>query len=598
MLLDKQRCICLALQEEEVLVEVEGRPCCYECNSTKRTTSQPRFSTSSIFSTPLPTLPPKCPQSCCLAQANINVKSEKTENLEWTSRTNSELVEFLLSPKDHGDVVVEADFSKTIEISGFRVAPAIKSFQIYYKQDFVGSSFVPYRSDITGEIFTFLVNDQPKLYFPNGDTIYARWILIKEIKLASDSVQDVLFDILGCCLSCTLKPSTLIPTVSSTSTLSTLVTEMTTITTMPEISTVTPECKHGDILPKDNCTSYVCKNGKYITVKVCNKVCQDNEQLIQLNEGICCECVPKYTTTALPTTVSTVPTCDNSTEAFLCHRKCGIDAVDKCIDVYKKNPHIFQTSDEYSSVQKCKCPPGFKLEDSLVTNSGIKYFCVQINQCDCTIDGVTHEENSVWHPKDKFNKEMMCKECHCNEGLSQCTNKTCSITCGEGSILIEPSDNEELCCYCASIPTTPLYTGTTTESPFTTTLFSTHFTTASVCDGCKIEIESNHVCKPKQSRWNVGNCETCTCNEESQVICFIRDCQPIKLIECNPKIGEYLKIDSESDKCCNTTSCHICDFKNINVTKCDGICDCPTPDDGKTCPDEDEKNCPKPCQVR
>jgi hypothetical protein len=34
----------------------------------------------------------------------------------------------------------------------------------------------------------------------------------------------------------------------------------------------------------------------------------------------------------------------------------------------------------------------------------------------------------------------------------------------------------------------------------------------------------------------------------------------------------------------------------MNVTKCDGICDCPTPDDGKTCPDEDEKNCPKPCQ--
>ena len=541
--------------------------------------------------TPLPTKPPKCPQSCCLAQANIDIKSDSKVKLEWTTQPGSELVEFLLSPNDNGNVVVEIDFSKTVEMSGFKVSSSVKSFQIYYKQDIVGSKFVPYRSDITGEVFTFLVNDGSNVFLPDGETVFARWIMIKKIQLISDSVQDVSFDILGCCGSC-ITQSTTAPTAATTSGAST----PRTVSTSLSISTVTPECKHGDIVPKDNCTSYVCKDGKYVLVKVCNKVCEDTEQLVQLNEETCCECVPKSSTTVLPTTIPTTPTCTNATEAFLCHRKCGVASTEKCKDVYMKNPNIFRYGENYSSVNKCKCPTGYKLEDSLVTEDGIKYFCVQVNQCDCVIDGVTHEENSVWHPKDKFNKEMLCKECQCSEGLAECTNKSCTISCGEGSILVEPSEADEQCCYCANIPTTPYYTGST-ESPYSTTPYFGTTTSTLVCDGCQTEVNGIHICKPKGSRWDVDNCETCHCEENGQISCIIIDCLPVQHPTCDPIKGEYLKYDTEKDKCCNTSSCHVCPFSNINITKCDGVCDCPTPDNGDKCPDEDVKNCPKPCQV-
>merc|ERR1712228_779497 len=149
---------------------------------------------------------------------------------------------------------------------------------------------------------------------PEKATILARWILIKEIELVSDSVQDIFFDILGCCGSCPSTPTPTIPTTTPTTSLST---ESSSISTT-KISTVTPECKEGDILPKDNCTSHECRNGKYVLVKVCNKVCQENEKLIQLDEESCCQCVPKLTTTTIPATITTTPICDNSTEAILC----------------------------------------------------------------------------------------------------------------------------------------------------------------------------------------------------------------------------------------------------------------------------------------
>ena len=247
-------------------------------------------------------------------------------------------------------------------------------------------------------------------------------------------------------------------------------------------------------------------------------------------------------------------------------------------------------NDRYSVVSKCKCPSGYKLEDSLVTPSGIKYFCVQVDQCACVIDGVKHDENSVWHPKDKFNEEMWCKECRCTEGLTDCSKKTCGITCGPGSILIEPTEQDVMCCYCAKIPTTTTVYSTTSPYPMTTT--------SSVCDGCKVPIDGSYVCKPKNTSWSEGNCKKCFCDEAGQTMCDEKICSVAPTPICDPKKGEYLKVEPDSDECCNKTSCAVCDLKNINVTKCDGICDCPMPDEnGKTCPDEDKKNCPKPCIV-
>ena len=180
-------------------------------------TTTPRATTTLVTMppTPISTLPPKCPQSCCLAQASVNVNSEKSTKIEWTSRPDSELVEFLLSPSDYGKISVEVDFSKTVEMSGLEVSSSVKSFQLFYKQDSANSEYVPYRSEETDDILTFKVNDQGKVFFPDEDTIMARWIKIKEIKLNSDSVQIVSFDVLGCCGSCTELSTTHMPSKST-----------------------------------------------------------------------------------------------------------------------------------------------------------------------------------------------------------------------------------------------------------------------------------------------------------------------------------------------------------------------------------------------
>ena len=577
------------LQAGDILQEDIERPCCYECKSTISTTAPPTFSTSSTTLPSTTTNPPKCPQTCCLSKTNIDVSTERAGKLEWTSLPDSELVEFLFSPKDQGAVTVKVDFSKTIEMSGFKVSSSVESFQVFYKQDIQGSTYVPYRSDVTGEIYTFMVQNQTNLFLPNEETVFVRWIMIKQLKLVSDSVQEVSFDILGCCGACV--PSSTLATLSTTLASSsgpTTSTQRTTVISTAVPSTVTPECKHGDILPKDNCTSYVCNEGKYVEVKVCNKVCKDDEQLVQLDEESCCECLPRSTTTSLPTTITT-SACDSSTEAYLCHKKCGETSTTKCVDDYKNDPTLFMNNDRYSVISKCKCPPGYKLEDSLVTNDGIKYFCVQVDQCACIIDGIKHDQNSVWHPKDKFGEEMWCKECQCTDGIANCANKTCGITCGPGSILIEPTEKDHMCCYCAKIPTTTIFT---TTSPFPIT------TTSSVCDGCRTVIGGINVCKPKGSYWSESNCVKCYCEEEGQATCNRTTCQTTKPPTCDPKKGEYLKVESDDDMCCNTTTCAVCNLENINVTKCDGTCDCPIPDEeGKTCPDEDKDNCPKPCQV-
>ena len=542
------------------MTEEDERECCYECKPVHPPTTQSTTLTTPLSTVSTSTLPPKCPQSCCLAHAGVNINSEKNGALEWTSRPGSELAEFVVSPRDNGNVVLEADFSKTIELSGFQVSSSIKSFELYYKQDVAGSVFIPYLSDITGNVYSFVTNDNAKVYFPDRDTILARWILIKNIKFASDSLQDVVFDVLGCCERCPSAPSTIAPTTSLPTGSSP--------TTMA--SSVTPPCHEGHVLPNDNCTSYVCSNGKYVLVKVCNKVCQENEQLIQLDENSCCQCVHKASTTSLPTTITISPICDNST--ILCHKKCGDFSTTKCRSEYENNPSVVQNSEKYSIITTCKCPSGYKLEDTLNTENGTKRFCVQVNECDCVIDGVTHEENSVWHPKDKFGKEMWCQECECSKGSAHCSNKTCGITCSSGSILIEPSKNEEQCCYCAKVPTTH---PTSTPNPMSTT--------PGICDGCKIVIEGSHVCKPRNSSWTEGKCETCTCTDEAQVECVTIQCQPSPTPKCDSDKMEYLKNDTTSDKCCHTLTCEICD----NFTKCDGICDCPT------C--IDEQNC---CKVR
>ena len=180
------------------MTEDVERMCCYECKPIHPPTTQATIPTSSVSPMTTTTLPQKCPESCCLAHANMKINSEKKGAIEWTSRPGSELVEFAVSPKDSGNVAIEVDFSKTIEITGFQVSSSIKSFQISYKKDVVGSAFIPYVSDVTGDPYTFNVNRNGKVFLPDMDSVLARWLKISPVRLGSDSVQDVVFDVLGC----------------------------------------------------------------------------------------------------------------------------------------------------------------------------------------------------------------------------------------------------------------------------------------------------------------------------------------------------------------------------------------------------------------
>ena len=167
----------------------------------------------------------------------MKINSEKKGAIEWTSRPGSELVEFAVSPKDSGNVAIEVDFSKTIEITGFQVSSSIKSFQISYKKDVVGSAFIPYVSDVTGDPYTFNVNRNGKVFLPDMDSVLARWLKISPVRLGSDSVQDVVFDVLGCCKECPFVKSTIQP---STETISSTETETSSTQTPKKLTTSPP----------------------------------------------------------------------------------------------------------------------------------------------------------------------------------------------------------------------------------------------------------------------------------------------------------------------------------------------------------------------
>ena len=126
---------------------------------------------------------------------------------------NSTNNQFIFSPTSDLKVV-DIDFLGKRKISGF-TSDGIKSFQLFTKKNAKNSKFIPYRSDISGEVITFKVLDG-YVFLPFDKLLKVRRLQLREIKV--NPGKELNFDVLGCCEDCPVL-TTLPPTINPTSTL-------------------------------------------------------------------------------------------------------------------------------------------------------------------------------------------------------------------------------------------------------------------------------------------------------------------------------------------------------------------------------------------
>ncbi|KAI8515354.1 hypothetical protein Bbelb_061670 [Branchiostoma belcheri] len=358
----------------------------------------------------------------------------------------------------------------------------------------------------------------------------------------------------------------------------------------PVQTTETP-CKYGaEYTDERTCQLCSCVGGAYTCQSICEEVCAEDEDLIQM-KGACCYCQPKSMCNHNPVTnrgktpvapiVETTPSVQTTTTAPSTTTLHVSPPACLCMIGCTENQLLLPTELPAQCQPDPACAQYYCPEGSVRDDRAGSSLCLVYEECEtrtCEYQGVAYEPGqSYW--------KGSCVLCNCEEetGQEQCLYNQCRLTeedCNMRGETLLQADN--ICCQCVPITTTVVPSTVSPTEVFSTVLpYTTAFSTGKpattaepeVCSvTCHCEADCGRTCAPVEA---CG--DSCSCKDGYRLVEGACIAQPSGCVATTsePSVETTAVMPTTLAFCARSCHCQAgCEKGCVPSAVCSDVCEC------------------------